>query len=58
MYSKNILSLINYISKEGKIELKLDDEIVKGSLITYKGEVINERVKELLIPVNNFYLIF
>lgn len=48
MYSKNILNLLTYISKEGKIELNLDDEIVKGSLITYKGEVINDRVKELI----------
>ena len=48
MYSKNILNLINYMSKEGKIELNLEDEIVKGSLITYKGEVINDRVKELI----------
>ncbi len=48
MYSKNILSLLSYISKDGNIDLKLDDEIVKGSLITYKGEVINDRVKELI----------
>ena len=48
MYSKNILNLLTYISKDGKIELKLEDEIVKGSLITYKGEVINSRVKELI----------
>lgn len=48
MYSKNILNLIQYISKEGKISLKLDDEIVKGALIAYNGEVINTRVKELI----------
>ena len=48
MYSKNILNLISYINKEGKIELNLGDEIVKGSLITYKGEVINDRVKKLI----------
>ena len=48
MYSKNILNLLTYISKDGKIELKLEDEIVKGSLITYKGEIINSRVKELI----------
>ncbi len=48
MYSKNILNLIQYIAKEGKITLKLDDEIVKGALITHNGEVINPRVKELI----------
>ncbi len=48
MYSKNILSLIQHIGKDGKIALKLEDEIVKGALITHNGEVINQRVKELI----------
>jgi NAD(P) transhydrogenase subunit alpha len=48
MYSKNILSLIQHISKEGKIELKLEDEIVKGSLITFNGEIFNQRIKEIV----------
>lgn len=48
MYAKNLLNLITYIGKEGKIELSLDNEIVKGSLITYNGEIIQPRVKELL----------
>jgi len=48
MYSKNVLNLLTHISKAGQVELKLEDEIVKGSLITYKKEVINQRVKDLL----------
>ena len=48
MYSKNILSLIQHIGKEGKVTLNLNDEIVKGSLITQNGEVINQRVKDLI----------
>lgn len=48
MYSKNILNLIQHISKDGKINLVLDDEIVKGCLITRNGEVINQRVKDLI----------
>lgn len=48
MYSKNILSLIQHIGKEGKIELNPDDEIMKGCLLTRNGEVINDRIKELL----------
>lgn len=48
MYSKNILSLIQHISKDGKINLNLDDEIVKGCLITRNGEIINQRVKDLI----------
>ena len=48
MYSKNILALLQHIGKEGKVELKLEDEIVKGSLISHNGEVINQRIKDLL----------
>jgi len=48
MYSKNILALIQHIGKEGKVDLKLDDEIVKGSLITHDGAVIQERIKALV----------
>jgi len=48
MYSKNILNLIQYLSKEGKVNLNLEDEIVKGCLITHNKQVINERVKALL----------
>ncbi|MCW8803359.1 MAG: Re/Si-specific NAD(P)(+) transhydrogenase subunit alpha [Ignavibacteriaceae bacterium] len=48
MYSKNILALIQHIGKEGNVELKLEDEIVKGSLITHNGEVFNQRIKDLL----------
>ncbi len=48
MYAKNILSLVTHIAKEGKVELNLEDEIVQGSLITNNGEVIHQRIKELL----------
>lgn len=48
MYAKNLLALIQHIGKNGQIELKLDDEIVKGCLVSRNGEVINERIQELL----------
>jgi H+-translocating NAD(P) transhydrogenase subunit alpha len=48
LYSKNILALLQHISKDGVITLNTEDEIVKGSLITYKGELVHERTKEIL----------
>lgn len=48
VYAKNILALLEHIGKEGKVELNFDDEIVKGSVITYNGEVVHERTKSLL----------
>lgn len=48
MYAKNILSLLTHIGKEGKVELNLEDEIVQGSLITNNGEVVHQRIKDLM----------
>ena len=48
VYSKNLMALLDHIVKENKLELDLEDEIVKGSLITYNKEVIQERTKNLL----------
>lgn len=48
MYSKNLLALITYISKDGNVGIDLQNEIIKGSLIVYNGEVIHPRVKELI----------
>lgn len=48
MYARNLLALITYISKDGKIDLDLQNEIVKGSLIVHKGEIVHPRVKDLL----------
>lgn len=48
VYSKNIMALLDHISKEGKLELNLEDEIVKGALITYNKEVVQERTRGLL----------
>ena len=48
MYSKNLLGLIEHISEDGKIKLDTDDEILKSALITFKGEVVQEKVLEIL----------
>jgi NAD(P) transhydrogenase subunit alpha len=48
MYAKNLLALVSYITREGKLELDTQNEILKGALITYNGEVINQRVKDLI----------
>lgn len=48
VYAKNIQALLEHISKEGKVELNFEDEIVQGSVISYNGEVVQERTKALL----------
>jgi NAD(P) transhydrogenase subunit alpha len=50
MYGKNVLNFLQLIiTKEGAINLNFEDDIVKGCCITYNGEVVNDRVKSLLV---------
>ena len=49
LYGKNILNFLQLIfGPEGQINLNFEDDLVKGTCITYNGEVCNERVKEVI----------
>lgn len=53
MFGKNILNFLEVlINEEGKLELNFDDDIIKGTCITHKGEIINERVRSVIQPKN------
>jgi len=47
MYSANISNFIEHFwNKETKtFELQLDDDIIKGALVTHAGQIVNERLK-------------
>jgi NAD(P) transhydrogenase subunit alpha len=46
LYGKNMLNFLQLITtKEGAVNLNWEDDLVKGSCITYGGEIIHERVK-------------
>jgi NAD(P) transhydrogenase subunit alpha len=48
LYGKNILNFLQLIiGTEGQLNLNFEDDLVKGTCITYSGEVCNDRVKEL-----------
>jgi NAD(P) transhydrogenase subunit alpha len=48
LYGKNILNFLNLmIDKEGNWSLNWEDDLVKGTCITFNGEVVNERIKAL-----------
>jgi NAD(P) transhydrogenase subunit alpha len=48
MYARNITAFLQYLVHDGKLELKLDDEIVRSTLLTRGGEIVNGRVREFL----------
>lgn len=48
MYSKNISALLLHLVKDGRLELNLEDEITRETLVSRDGEVVHPRVREQL----------
>ena len=57
LYARNVAAFLHNLVKEGQLDLNLEDEIIRDTLLTYQGEVVNPQVRELLTqpasaPVN------
>ncbi len=52
MYSKNICTFLQYLLKDGQLNLDFTDDIISSTCVTTGGEIRNDRVKSALIPVN------
>src|SRR5216110_325421 len=51
MYSRNIQSLLGLmITKEGKLNLDMSDEVVRGTVITKDGEVVHDATRKAIAP--------
>jgi len=46
MYAKNISAFLLLLVKEGRLNLNLADEIIRETLLTRGGEVVNARLRE------------
>ncbi len=46
MYARNVTAFLLYLVKDQKLQLNLEDEIVRDTLVTHGGEVVNPRVRE------------
>lgn len=46
MYARNTMAFLLYLIKDQKLQLNLEDEIVRETLVTNGGEVVNPRVRE------------
>lgn len=49
MYAKNLLTLVQHLTKEGNIHLDFADEITRSACVTHNHEIKNARVQELLV---------
>lgn len=48
MYAKNVLTLVQYLIKDGALQLNLEDDIVSSTCVTHNGEILNQRVRDAL----------
>jgi H+-translocating NAD(P) transhydrogenase subunit alpha len=46
MYARNLTAFLQYLVKDGKLQLNLEDEIIRDTLVTQGGEIVNQRVRE------------
>ena len=46
MYARNVTAFLLHLVKDGKLQLNLNDEIIRETLLTRDGEVVNARVRE------------
>jgi NAD(P) transhydrogenase subunit alpha len=54
MYARNVTAFLLHLIKDQKLQLNLDDEIVRETLVTHAGELVNPRVREffgMAVPV-------
>ncbi len=42
LYSRNVQSLLELMTKEGALALDFEDDIIKGACITRDGEIVHE----------------
>ena len=47
MFGKNVVNFLKIMIKDGEMNLSFDDELIAGTCICQKGELVHERVKSL-----------
>jgi NAD(P) transhydrogenase subunit alpha len=48
MYAKNVQTFLMEIIKEGELNYDMDNEVIKETMVTRDGQVVHERVREML----------
>jgi H+-translocating NAD(P) transhydrogenase subunit alpha len=47
MYSKNVATFLLHIVKDGKLRMDTADDIIRDTLLTGDGQIVNKRLREL-----------
>ena len=49
MYARNVTAFMLHLVKDGQLRMDLTDEIIRETLLTRGGEVVNARVREFFV---------
>ncbi len=47
MYANNIMHFVRHVFPKNMMDFDLDDEIIKGTLVTHQGEIVHPKIKML-----------
>lgn len=48
LYSRNVTTFLRHVVKDGELQLNMDDEITRDTMVTHDGEIVNSRVRDLI----------
>jgi len=48
LYAANVTSLLKLLAPKGELVMNREDQIIRETLVTHGGEVVNSRVRDLL----------
>jgi H+-translocating NAD(P) transhydrogenase subunit alpha len=48
LYAKNITNLLQYLIKDGEIQLDFADDIVSSTCVTHAGKICNQRIQDFV----------
>jgi NAD(P) transhydrogenase subunit alpha len=46
MYARNLTTFLLYLVKDGKLQMNMQDEIIRETLVARAGEIVNPRVRD------------
>jgi H+-translocating NAD(P) transhydrogenase subunit alpha len=46
MYARNLTTFLTYMVKDGKLQMNLQDEIIRETMVTNGGEIVNARLRD------------
>jgi NAD(P) transhydrogenase subunit alpha len=48
MYAKNVVTLLQLLTKQGALDIDFNDEVIRETLAAKDGQVQNPRLREML----------